>query len=35
MIHQDFYKKYQAIRSEEVYALNETIRNTDDKEVHW
>ena len=35
MIHQDFYKKYQAIRSEEVYALNKAIRNTDDKEVHW
>ena len=35
MIHQDFYKKYIDIRSEEVYALNEAIRNTDDKEVHW
>jgi len=35
MIHQDFYKKYLAIRSEEINALNEAIRNTDDKEVHW
>lgn len=35
MIHQDFYKKYIDIRSEEVNALNEAIRNTDDKEVHW
>ena len=34
MIHQDFYKKYRDIRSEEVNALNETIRNTDDKEVY-
>ena len=33
MIHQDFYKKYRDIRSEEVNALNEAIRNTDDKEV--
>ena len=32
MIHQDFYKKYRDIRSEEVNALNEAIRNTDDKE---
>ena len=32
MIHQDFYKKYIDIRSEEVNALNEAIRNTDDKE---
>lgn len=35
MIHQDFYKKYIDIRSEEVNALNEAIRNTDDKEVYW
>ena len=35
MIHQDFYKKYIDIRSEEINALNEAIRNTDDKEVHW
>lgn len=35
MIHQDFYKKYLAIRSEEINALDEAIRNTDDKEVHW
>jgi len=35
MIHQDFYKKYIDIRFEEVNALNEAIRNTDDKEVHW
>ena len=35
MIHQDFYKKYIDIRSEEVNALNEAIRNTDDKEGHW
>lgn len=35
MIHQDFYKKYRDIRSEEVNTLNEAIRNTDDKEVHW
>ena len=35
MIHQDFYKKYIDIRSEEVNALNEAIRNTVDKEVHW
>lgn len=32
MIHQDFYKKYIDIRSEEVNALNEAIRNTDDKD---
>ncbi|WP_308574831.1 hypothetical protein [uncultured Prevotella sp.] len=32
MIHQDFYKKYIDIRLEEVNALNEAIRNTDDKE---
>lgn len=35
MIHQDFYKKYMDIRSEEVNAQNEAIRNTDDKEVYW
>ena len=35
MIHQDFYKKYIDIRSEEINTLNEAIRNTDDKEVHW
>lgn len=35
MIHQDFYEKYIDIRSEEFNALNEAIRNTDDKEVYW
>jgi hypothetical protein len=35
MIHEDLYKKYVAIRSEEVKALNEAIRNIKDKEVHW
>jgi len=28
-------KKYVVIRSEEVKALNEAIRNVKDKEVHW
>ena len=34
MIHQDFYKKYINICSEDVNALYKAIRNTDDKEVH-
>lgn len=35
MIDKDFDKRYVAIRSEEVKALNEAIRNVKDKEVHW
>ena len=35
MIHENFYKKYVAIRQEAIKVLNEAIRILKDKEVHW